>query len=179
MFKRKNGVYTENPTLPIMSSQRNVNSLKRILKKSILILCYFPISFSLIGILAYQMRTPSPVEGSYHFTDVFLYYANPFNSNFSDIHLPALIFSLAFLLLMVTLVDSPKPIITLTQIRILLLILIVLITIIIMIILASGLLSYINRYFFMTLFMYVDVHLILLYLFTHLPFFRKLKTTLV
>jgi hypothetical protein len=156
-----------------MSSQRNVNSLKRILKKSILILCYFPISFSLIGVLAYQMRTPSPVEGSYPFKDVFLYYANPFNSS---IHLPALIFSLTFLLLMVTLTDSPKPIITLTQIRILLLILIILITIIIQIILTSGLLNYAHRYFFMTLFLYVDVHLILLYLLTYLPVFRKLKS---
>jgi hypothetical protein len=160
-----------------MSSPRNVNPLKRLLKKSILILCYFPISFSLIGILAYQMRTPSPVEGSYPFKDVFMYYANPFNSNFSDIHIPALIFSFAFLLLMVTLTDSPKPIITLTQIRILLLILIILITIIVQSILTSGLLDYINRYFFMTLFLYVDVHLILLYLFTYLPTFRKLKST--
>lgn len=158
-----------------MSSPRNVTSLKRIVAKSILVLCYFPISFCLIGILAYQMRTPSPVEGSYPFVDVFLYYANPFNSNFSSIHLPALIFSFAFLLLMVTLVDSPKPIITLTQIRILLLILIVLITIIVQIILTSGPLDYINRYFFMTLFLYVDVHLMFLYLLTYLPAFRKLK----
>ena len=160
-----------------MSSQRNVNSLKRIVAKSILILCYFPISFCLIGILAYQMRTPSPVEGSYPFVDVFLYYANPFNSNFSSIHLPALIFNFTFLLLMVTLVDSPKPIITLTQIRILLLILIVLITSIVQVILTSGLLDYVYRYFFMTLFLYVDVHLILLYLLTYLPTFRKLKTS--
>ena len=162
-----------------MSSPRNVTSLKRIITKSILVLCYYPISFCLIGILAYLMRTPSPVEGSYPFVDVFLYYANPFNSNLSSIHLPALIFSFAFLLLMVTLVDAPKPIITLTQIRILLLILIVLITIIIQIILTSGLLDYVHRYFFMTLFLYVDVHLILLCLLTYLPTFRKLKTTLV
>jgi hypothetical protein len=162
-----------------MSSQRNGNSLKRILKKSILILCYFPISFSIIGVLAYQMRTQSPVEGSYPFKDVFLYYANPFNGNFSSIHLPALIFSLAFLLLMVTLTDSPKPIITLTQIRILLLILVVLITTIVQIILTTGLLNYAHRYFFMTLFLYLDVHLILLYLLTFLPVFRKLKTTLI
>jgi hypothetical protein len=160
-----------------MSSQRNVNTLKRILTKSILVLCYFPISFCLIGILAYQMRTPSPVEGSYPFVDVFLYYANPINSSFSSIHLPALIFSLAFLILMVTLTDTPKPIITLTQIRILLLILIVIITIIIQIVLTSGLLNYAHRYFFMTLFLYVDVHLILLYLLTYLPVFRKLKPT--
>ena len=160
-----------------MSSQRNVNSLKRILKKSILVLCYFPISFSLIGILAYQMRTPSPVEGGYPFKDVFLYYANPFNAIFSSIHLPALIFSFVFLLLMVTLVDSPKPIITLTQIRILMLILIVLITGIVQVILTSGLLDYVYRYFFMTLFLYVDVYLILLYLLTYLPTFRKLKTS--
>lgn len=159
-----------------MSSQRNANSLKRIVAKSILVLCYFPISFFLIGILAYLMRTPSPVEDSYPFIDVFLYFANPFNSNFSSIHLPALIFSFTFLLLMVTLVDSPKPIITLTQIRILLLVLIVLITIIVQIILTSGPLDYINRYFFMTLFLYVDVHLILLYLLTYLPTFRKLKS---
>ena len=160
-----------------MSSQKNVNSFKRLLKKSLLILCYFPISFSLIGILAYQMRTPSPVEGSYPFVDVFLYYANPFNAIFSSIHLPALIFSFVFLLLMVTLVDSPKPIITLTQIRILMLILIVLITGIVQVILTSGLLDYAHRYFFMTLFLYVDVHLILLYLLTYLPTFRKLKPT--
>jgi hypothetical protein len=159
-----------------MTSQRNVNSLKRIVAKSILVLCYFPVSFSLIGTLAYLMRTPSPVEDSYPFLDVFLYFANPFNSNFSSIHLPALIFSFTFLLLMVTLVDSPKPIITLTQIRILLLVLIVLITIIVQIILTSGPLDYINRYFFMTLFLYVDVHLILLYLLTYLPTFRKLKS---
>ena len=159
-----------------MSSLRNVNSLKRILTKSILVLCYFPISFCLIGILAYQMRTPSPVEGSYPFADVFLYYANPFNSNFSSIHLPALIFNFAFLLLMMTLVETSKPIITLTQIRILLLILIVLITVIIQIFLTTGPLNYIHRYFLMTLFLYVDFHLIFLYLLTYLPLFRKLKS---
>lgn len=159
-----------------MNSPKNVNSLKRSIIKSILVLGYFPVSCCLIGILAYQMRSPSPVEGSYPFVDVFLYYANPFNSNFSSIHLPALVFSFTFLLLMMTLVDTSKPIITLTQIRILLLILIVLITISVQIILTTGPLNYIHRYFFMTLFLYVDVHLILLYLFTYLSNFQKLKS---
>lgn len=158
-----------------MKTNGKTKPVKRLLSKSLLVLCYFPLSFCLIGTLAYQMRTPSPVEGSYHFMEVFLHYANPLNANFMLIHAPALLFSLAYLLLMVTLTETSKPIITLTQIRILLLILIILITIIVHIILTSGLRNYIDRYGFIALFLYVDVHLVLLYLLTYLPVFRRLN----
>lgn len=56
----------------IMNSPKNINSLKRSIIKSILALGCFPISCCLIGILAYQMRSPSPVEGSYPYRSQWL-----------------------------------------------------------------------------------------------------------
>lgn len=128
----------------------------------------------MIGILAYQMRSPSPVSGSYLFLDVFWYYANPFNSDFSGVHLLTMVLSLAYLLFMALSLSSSKPIISIFHIRIFLLILIVLITLIVMIFVVLGP-GYSTPQDIIRLFLYVDAHLILLMLFTYLPIFRKLK----
>ena len=146
----------------------------RSVKILLLLILYIPISCSLIGILAYQMRSPSPVSGDYAFLDVFWHYANPFNSTYSSVHLLTLVLSLAFLLFMVLSVSSSKPIISIFHIRIFLLVLIILITLIVMIFVVLGP-SHSTPQDIIRLFLYVDVHLILLMFLTYLPIFRKLK----
>jgi len=161
-----------------MSALKILNALKRHKFKLLLLVLYVPVSCSVIGLLAYYMRCPSPVVGSYPFLDVFWYYANPLSGDFIVVHLPTLVLSLAFLLLMVISVDSPKPIITVYPIRIILLVLIALITILVVIFnVITPLLFQPEHY--MLLFLFVDVHLILVFLLTFLPLFRKLKTSLV
>ena len=162
-----------------MSSLKIINGLKRQKTKLLLLLLYIPVSCSLIGLLAYYMRCPSPVEESYPFFDVFWFYANPLNGNFIVVHLPALVLSLAFLLLMIISANSSKPIITIFPIRIILLVLISLITILVMVLNITTPLLFQARNNYMLLFLYVDVHLILVFLLTFLPLFRKLKTKLV
>jgi hypothetical protein len=140
----------------------------------LLLILYIPASCSLIGILAYWTRLPSPVSGRYPFLDVFWHYANPFNSDFISLHLPTIVFSLAFLLFMAISVHTSRPIISVVHIRVLLLILIVLITMFVKVFSVSGPFG-LRQEGSMGLFLYVDVHLILLYLLTYLPIFRKLK----
>jgi hypothetical protein len=141
-----------------------------------LLILYIPISCSLIGILAYWMRLPSPVSGKYPFVDVFWNYANPFNRDFISLNLPTMVFSLACLLLMAISVNSPKPVISIFHLRVLLLILIVLVTMFVNVFLVTGPFVDLKQESSMGLFLYADIHLILLYLITYLPIFRKLKT---
>ena len=159
-----------------MRSHKITNALRKRKNKLLLLILYCPISCCLIGILAYHMRCPSPVIGDYPFMDVFWFYANPLNSNFIGVHLPTLVLSFAFLLLMITLTDTSKPIITLFQIRIILLIFIVIITLFVNIFLNIEPNIKEREYIFLQLFLYVDVDLILVFLLTFLPFFRTLKT---
>jgi hypothetical protein len=95
------------------------------------------------------------------------------------VYLPALVLSLAFLLLMVISTDSPKPILTIYPIRIILLVLIALITILAIVINNIAPLRFRPYYYYMLLFLYADVPLILVFFLTFLPLFRKLKTRLV
>ena len=161
-----------------MSALKILNTLKRHKFKLLLLVLYVPVSCSLIGLLAYYMRCPSPVVGSYPFIDVFLFYATPFFGDFGVFHLPALVLSLTVLLLMIISTDSPKPAVTIYPIRIVLSVLIVLITILVVIFnITTPLLFQPEHY--MLLFLFVDIHLILVFLLTFLPLFRKLKTGLV
>ena len=147
----------------------------RSVKILLLLILYVPISCSVIGLLAYQMRNPSPVSGEYPFLDVFWHYANPFNSTYSSVHFLTLGFSIAFLLFMILSVSTSKPIISIFHIRIFLLVLIILITLIVMIFVVLGPRYAATPQDIIRLFLYVDVHLILLMILTYLPFFRKLK----
>jgi len=162
-----------------MSSPKIVNALKRHKCGLFLLILYIPISCSLIGILAYYMRLPIPVSGSHPFRDVFRFYANPLNSDFSSVHLPALVLSFAYLLYMIISVNTPKPIITIFHIRVFLLILIVLITTLVVVSNVIVPFSSIEFQSSIRLFLYVDVHLIFIFLLTYLPIFRKLKAKLV
>jgi hypothetical protein len=162
-----------------MSALKILNALKRHKYKILLLVLYVPVSCSLIGLLAYYTRCPSPVVGSYPFLDVFWYYANPLNGDFFVVHFPTLVLSFAFLLLMVISASSRQPLITIYQIRIVLLVLIVLITILVMIFNVTRMLDVDLLFGYLLLFFYVDVPLILVFLLTFLPLFRKLKTRLV
>lgn len=153
---------------------RSIN--KRLRNNLLLLILYIPVSCSLIGLLAYQMRSPSPMSGDYQFLDVFWHYANPFNSTYSSVHLLTLGISIAFLLYMTLSVSTLKPVISIFHIRIFLLVLIVLITLIVMIFIVLGPQNSTPQDI-IRLFLYVDVHLILLMLLTYLPIFRKLKPT--
>lgn len=141
----------------------------------LLLIFYIPVSCSLIGILAYWMRLPSPVSGRYPFLDVFWHYANPVNSDFISLHVPTLVFSLALFLFMIISVHTSRPIISIVHIRVLMLILIVLITMFVQVFSVTLGPSGSRQEGSLGLFLYVDVHLILLYLLTYLPIFRKLR----
>jgi hypothetical protein len=119
------------------------------------------------------MRSPYPVSGEYSFLDVFWHYANPFNSTYSSVHLITISLSLAYLLFMALALSSTKPVISIFHIRIFLLVLIVLITLIVMIFVVIP--RQTSPQDIIRLFLYVDVHLILLMIFTYFPLFRKLK----
>jgi hypothetical protein len=148
------------------------------------VLSYFPISFALIGILAYESRLMNPVTSSYAFEDVFPYYANPLQSIFTGIHLPAIVFCFFVLFLLVSVATAPKPLFTLYQIRLILLILLAIMTILVKIFFNVLIImpyrpASIEECFFIPIFLYVDVHILILYLLTYLPQFRKLNHTLV
>jgi hypothetical protein len=83
--------------------------------------------------------------------------------------------SLMVLLLLATLLESSKTIIALNHVRVILLVLIVVVTLFVQILWTIEPRSS-RRYAFMPLFLYADVDLILLYLLTYLPVFRKLKS---
>ena len=76
-------------------------------------------------------------------------------------------------------VNTPKPIITIFHTRVFLLILIVLITTLVVVSKVIVPFSSIEFQSSIRLFLYVDVHLILIFLLTYLPIFRKLKAKLV
>ena len=161
-----------------------MNELRKRFLKSIWVLVYFPFSFSLIGILAYVARLRSPSADSYAFRDVFSYYANPLQPSFIGIHLPAMILTFTFLVFMICLASAPKPLFTLFQIRLILLMLLGVITILVKILLTV--LVYapfrpldLKEFIYIPLFLYIDVHILLLYLLTYLPKFRKLNPTLI
>ena len=158
-----------------MSSTKIGKTLKRQKNKLLLLILYLPVSCSLIGVLSYYLRFPGQVSGTRSFFDVFWFYANPLNSSFSSMHLPSLLLSFAFLLLMMTLTDTPKPIISLFQIRVILLVLMGLITILV-VIFSVLVIQDLTVKSFMPLFLFVDVNLILVFLLSFLPLFRNLKT---
>ncbi len=161
-----------------MSPTKIISALKKNKSKLLLLILYIPVSCCLIGSLAYYMRSPAIVIGSYSFIDVFWLYANPFNSNFGYAHLLTLMVSLAFLLLMILSTNTPKPIISIFQIRIVLLMLIAVITIFVMIFTVLMPL-HIKPQYPLLLFLHVDVDLILVFLITFLPFFRPMKRKLI
>lgn len=157
-----------------MSLTKIVNALKENKSKLLLLILYIPVSCCLVGILAYYMRSPGIVIGSYSFIDVLWLYANPFNSNFGYAHLLTLMLSLAFLLLMILSTNMSRPIISILQIRIVLLMLIAVITIFVMIF--TVLVPFhIKPQYPLLLFLHVDVDLILVFLITFLPLFRPMK----
>lgn len=161
-----------------MSPTKIFKTLKKHKIALLLLILYIPVSCSLIGILAYYMKSPSIVIESDSFRDVFWFYANPFYKNLGYAHLLTLSLSLAFLLLMILSTNTSKPIISIFQIRIVLLMLIAVITIFVMI-LTYGMPLHWKPQYPLLLFLNVDIHLVLVFLITFLPIFRPLKKKLV
>jgi hypothetical protein len=142
------------------------------------VIAYFPVSLSVIGLLAYHMRCPSPVVGRYPFADVFFYYAHPLNLKYIDFHSIALWFAFLFLILLASSAGTSEKIVTRTQLRIVLVTLAILFTLLVDIFFNTLIGPYPmdmekRRDILIPLFLYVDVHLILLFLFTYLPPFRR------
>ena len=155
-----------------------VEAFKKQRYKLLLLVAYIPMSCFLIWGLAYYMRCPTPILGSFPFIDVIRFYANPLNSNFGSMHWPVLVLSLGYLILMVISTNTSKAVITIFQIRIVLLMLIAVITIIVMIFVVI-MPFHLNPQAPLLLFLFVDVDLILVYLLTFLPLFRPLKRKLI
>jgi hypothetical protein len=150
---------------------------KGTIRRVLQVLVYFPVSFSVIGLLAYHVRFPSPVPGRYPFKQVFLFYANPFKPGYSPVHFYTLIFCSAFLLLLLIRDFRTAPIVTMTQLRIILLVLLTIVTLLVDIFFKTliGLTDFTHEFrrdILLPLFLHVDVHLALLYLWTYLPFAR-------
>ncbi len=161
-----------------MSPTKIINALKKHKIGLLLLILYIPVSCSIIGFLAYYMKSPSIVIESDSFRDVFWFYANPFDSHLGYTHLLTLLLSLAFLLLMILSTNISRPIISIFQIRIVLLMLIAVITISVMIFTVLMPMHWKPQYPLL-LFLHVDVHLVLVFLLTFLPIFRPLKRKLI
>ena len=143
----------------------------------LLVIAYFPMSLSVIGLLAYHMRCPSPVVGRYPFADVFFFYAHPLNLKYIDVHSISLWFSFLFLVLLASSAGTSKTVVTRMQLRIVLVTLAIVVTHLVDIFFNTliGLTSLAvdtRRDVLIPLFLYLDVHLILLFLYTYLPPFR-------
>jgi hypothetical protein len=85
---------------------------------------------------------------------------------------------MAFLVLLTSLAGSPRPLLTKVQVRILLLVPLVLVTLIVHIFHGTWNAPFAQifpswKVVFRDMFLYIDVHLILLYLLTYLPFIWK------
>jgi len=161
-----------------MSRPNKRTRFRNRLLRSVLVIAYFPLSLSIIGLLAYHMRCPSPVVGRYPFRDVFLFYANPLNLKYLAAHSISLLFGFLFLILLASCAETDRPVLTRMQLRIMLVTLIIVFTVLTNIFLNTLLgLSSLNidarRDILLPLFLYVDVHLILLFLYTFLPLFRR------
>jgi len=144
----------------------------------LLVIAYFPLSLSMIGLLAYHMRCPSPVVGRYPFADVFFFYAHPLNLKYIDVHSISLWFGFLFLVLLASSAETSTKIVTRMQLRIVLVTLAIVVTHLVDIFFNTliGLTSMnvdTRRDVLIPLFLYVDVHLILLFLYTYLPPFRR------
>ncbi|MGB2907796.1 MAG: hypothetical protein WBB73_11860 [Candidatus Aminicenantaceae bacterium] len=161
-----------------MSRPKKRTRFKRRLLRCVLVMAYFPLSLSVIGLLAYHMRCPSPLVGRYPFPDVFLFYAHPLNLKYLAVHSVSLLFSFLFLVLLASAAETARTVLTRMQLRIVLMTLIIVFTILTDIFFntligLSSLSINARRDILIPLFLYVDVHLILLFLYTFLPAFRR------
>jgi hypothetical protein len=161
-----------------------MGEFKKAFLRPLMISLYFPVSFCLIGILAHISRLGNPITNSYAFKDVFNYYVYPAQPGFIHIHIPALIFSFMVLILLVSMAHLPKPLLTLYQVRHVLLMLLGVFTILVKIFLTV--LVYapfrppdLEEFIYIPLFLYLDAHILFLYLVTYLTKFKKLNTTFI
>ena len=160
-----------------MKSPKDDTRFKNRVLRFLLVIAYFPLSLSIIGLLAYHMRCPSPVVGRYPFADVFFFYAHPLNLKYIDVHSISLWFSFLFLVLLATSAGTSRKIVTITQLRVMMITLAIVVTILVDIFFNTliGLTPMTvdaRRDVLIPLFLYVDLHLILLFLYTYLPPFR-------
>jgi len=149
----------------------------------LLLVAYVPLCCIVIGWLAYVMKLKALPSGGYAFKDVFWSYAVPRPGTPSIFHIPALAIGLFVLVLLISLSYSPKPVMTLFQVRIILLVLIAVLTLLAKIWSAVGPLAATDGesgYFKLSLFLlFTDIDIVVVFLMTFLPPFRRLKTRLV
>ena len=136
------------------------------------VVLFVPVSSLLAGVMAYIMRLSSPVSGGHGFWDVLRGYGPFWPGTFGVRHIPSLVLSVAVLFLLAISTRMAKPLVTLFQIRIILLVLITLLTIFVKIF------SVIEPVVFQTrdiipLFLYADLDLVLVFLLTFLPIYRR------
>ncbi len=146
----------------------------------ILLVAYIPLCCLATGLIAFYMRLKALGSGSVAFKDVFWSYAVPRPGTLSGIHIPALAIGLIILFLLVSLSYWSKPVLTLFQVRIILLVLIALFTILAKIMLTTAPFLVETGALKPSLFLlFADIDIVVVFLATFLPMFRRLKTRLV
>lgn len=154
-----------------------------------LLVLYPPLSCIVVGFLSLIMRLPVPETGSRVPGEVFRAYTLRFPEDSDVLHWAALVLGWVCLLLLTVALRSPKPVLTVAEVRIALLVLIAVITVVVDILsvvrpLASpspeGYIPHDSaRDVTTTLFMFVDIDLILAFAATFLPHFKPLRRRLV
>lgn len=154
-----------------------------------LLVLYPPLSCVAVGLLGLVMRLPVPETGSRAPGEVFRAYALRFPEDSDALRWAALALGWVCLLLLTVALRSSEPVLTVAEVRIALLVLIAVITVVVDILsvvrpLASpwseGDIPHDSaRDVTTTLFMFVDVDLILAFAATFLPHFKPLRRRLV
>ncbi len=142
------------------------------------VVLFVPVSSFLAGVMAYVMRLSAPESGGNGFWDVLRGYGPFWPGTFGVRHIPSLVLSLAVLLLLAISTRMAKPLVTLFQIRIILLVLIALLTIFVKIFLVVEPVGLQTRAV-IPLFLYADLDLVLVFLLSFLPTYRRSKASLV
>jgi hypothetical protein len=136
------------------------------------ILLFVPVSSLAAGVLAYIMRLSGPVSGGNFFWAMLRGYAPFWPGTYGVRHIPSLILSIAILLLLAVSQRATKPVVTMSQIRVILLVLLTLITVLAKILYVAGPLDSTAKTA-TSLFIYADLDLFLVFLMTFLPSFRR------
>jgi hypothetical protein len=136
------------------------------------VVLFVPASSLAAGVLAYFMHLSAPVSGGNGFWDVLRGYAPFWPGTYGVRHIPSLLLGIAVLLLLPISQRTRKPVVTLVQIRVILLVLSALLTILVKIFSVLAPMGPAAKAA-VPLFIYADLDLVLVFLMTFLPLYRK------
>lgn len=142
------------------------------------VVLFIPASSLVAGVLAYILRLSAPVSGGHGFWEVFRGFAPFWPGTYGVRHIPSLVLSVTVLLLLAVSQRARKPVVTLSQIRVILLVLLALLTILAKIFIVLVPMDFSAKET-SPLFIYADLDLFLVFLMTFLPSYRRPGVPLV